>query len=628
MAGWSILTNGSALDSVEIVNKSQSNGCHLDVSHVEKDSVEEFGVHEDRLRCLFDLVLSGYLQYVASKGVVRPMPVMLGNEGQSPDLLKLFLVVREIGGFEFVSKKGLWAFVVKELGLDLDVSSSIKLIYAKYLHELEKWLRTSFGDRNREGEGGGKFGFLSLEQEEEFRSLFTNGVDRKVVVNGVAVLEYIKHDKFIGTDTKIGLKFSDANSECRFHNGVEKVFGDDDEKVCRNDLAMLNPPDARKEFSTRKRKRESLSGMLNWVIQVAKCSKDPSVGAILEPSKWKDLGGNEFWIQAIRAREALSQKRDYHSVTQPSLFQNNQKMHPSMYEDDFLSHPFTERLRCNERSPTSKSHSCSCCSSGSALENNLMCLHKTKSECDPKGQSPVAIDLSSLDMGMTAEPSGDDSFRRQVFVGPLYQAEVPEWSGMVSDTDSKWLGTREWSLKGGENDSLAITEPIGRGRPNSCGCQIPRSVECIRLHIAEKRMKLKLELGSVFYRWRFNVMGEEVSLRWTAEEEKRFKYMVQLEPPSLNAFWPEAFKFFPRKTRQDLVSYYFNVFLIRRRSYQNRVTPKSIDSDDDESPKSIDSADDESQFGCISDSFGSDALKVHGSNMLTCSQNNQCIDWE
>ena len=296
MAGWSILTNGSALDCAGIVNNCQSNGCYLDVNHVTKDSVEEFSDHKDRLRCLFDLVLSGYLKEVASKGFVRPMPAMLGNDGQSPDLLKLFLVVREIGGYEFVLKKGLWAFVVKELGLDLDVSASVKLIYVKYLNELEKWLRKSFVDRSRESADGGNFGFLALEQEEEFRGLFTNGVDGKVVVNRVALMEYIKNDKFIGKDTKNGLKISDANSRCRLHNGVDKVIGDDDEKLCRNDFMVLDPPIARKEFSTHKRKRESLSGMLNWVTQVAKCHDDPSVGAILVPSKWKDHGGNEFWI--------------------------------------------------------------------------------------------------------------------------------------------------------------------------------------------------------------------------------------------------------------------------------------------------------------------------------------------
>ncbi|XVF51459.1 hypothetical protein PTKIN_Ptkin04bG0186900 [Pterospermum kingtungense] len=522
------------------------------------------------------------------------MPVVLGNDGQSLDLLKLFLVVREIGGFEFVSEKGLWAFVVKELGLDLNVSGSVKLIYAKYLHELEKWLRKSFGDRNREGAGDVDFGFLSLEQQEEFR----NGVDRKGVVNRVALLEFIKNGKRIGKDTKNERKISDTNSRFRMR------YGDDDEKVFGNDLLVLDSAFSRKEFSSRKRKRESLSGMINWVAHVAKCHDDPSVAAILEPSKWKDHGGNEFWIQALRAREVLRPKRDDHSVIEESLLQNNQKMHPSMYEDDFLSHHFTERSRCNETLPMSKSCSCSCRNPGSALQDNLICVHRTESDRGPKELS-------------LAEPYGDDSFRRQVAVGPRFQAEVPEWTGAVCDTDSKWLGTRIWPLKDGGQDSLDVTDPIGRGRPDSCGCWIPGSVECIRLHIAEKRMKLKLELGSVFYRWRFDGMGEEVSLRWTAEEEKRFKQMVQLEPSSLNAFWPDASKYFPRKTRQELVSYYFNVFVIRRRSYQNRVTPKSIDSDDDES-----------EFGCISDSFGIDALKVPGSNVLKCSQNNQCIDWE
>ncbi|KAK8502642.1 hypothetical protein V6N13_046888 [Hibiscus sabdariffa] len=568
-----MVTNGAGLDCVEIVDMCRAKGGSLDfVDHVGKD-VGEFGDNKVRLRCLFDLVLSGYLKQVA-----RPMPAMLGNDGQSLDLLKVFLVVGEIGGFELVTKEGLWGFVVKELGLDFQVSASVKLMYAKYLYELEKWLRSSFGDRKVDDARVGKFGFLTLEEEKEFRGLFKNGVGREGVINKVALMEYRKHKKkFIGKDSKNGPEVSDANSRFRLHDGVEKAYGDDAENECR------------KEVSTRKRKRKSLAEMLSWVTQVAKCPDDPSVREILEPSNWNDHGGDEFWIQAIRARDALRQKRDGHSVIEQSLFQDPelgplpdskglvlfnlqkiQKMHPSMYEDDFLNHHFTER---------------------------------THSECGPKELSSLPIDSSSSDMSMTVEPYEDDSFRRQVAVGPLFQAEVPEWTGPVSDSDSKWLGTQQWPLNGAKHDSLAVTDPIVSGRPNSCSCQVPGSVECIRFHIAEKRMKLKLELGSLFYHWRFDGMGEEVSLRWTAEEEKRFKHMVQLEPPSLNAFWPRAAKFFPKKTRQDLVSYYFNVFRIQCRSYQNHVTPKSINSDDDES-----------EFGCTSDSFGSYALKESGSS--------------
>ncbi|GMJ00321.1 hypothetical protein like AT4G11400 [Hibiscus trionum] len=600
-----MVTNGAGLDCVEIVNKCQTKGGRLDVvDHVGKD-LEQFGDNKDRLRCLFDLVLSGHLKEVAWKGFVRPMPAMLGNDGQSLDLLKLFLIVREIGGYELVSKEGLWAFVVKELGLGFQVSASVKLIYAKYLFELEKWLRRNYGDREEDNACGGNFSFLKLEQEEEFRGLFANGVGREGVVNKVALMEFRKHKKFIGKDSKNGLEVSDANSGFRLHDGVGKARGDDAGNECK------------KEFNTRKRKRKSLSEMLSWIMLVAKCPDDPSVQEILEPSKWIDHGGDEFWIQAIRAREALRQKRNGHSVIEQSPLQTNQKMHPSMYEDDFLNSHFTKRLRCSERLTRSNSCSCSHCGSSSTLDSQLTCLHRTHSEFGPKELSSIAIDLSSLDTSMTVEPYGDDSFRRQVAIGPLFQAEVPEWTGSVSDSDSKWLGTRQWPLNGGKHDLLPVTDPIGSKRPISCSCQIPGSVECIRFHIAEKRMKLKLELGSLFYHWRFDGMGEEVSLRWTAEEEKRFKHMVQSESSSLNAFWSRASKFFPEKTRQDLVSYYFNVFLIQRRSYQNRVTPKSIDSDDDES-----------EFGCLSDSFGSYSLKVPGSNTLTCSQNNQCIDLE
>ncbi|XP_039052079.1 AT-rich interactive domain-containing protein 2 isoform X2 [Hibiscus syriacus] len=585
-----MVTNGAALDCVEIVNKCGTMGGHLDVDNVGKD-LEQFGDNKDRLRCLFDLVLSGYLKEVTWKGLFRPMPAMLGNDGQSLDLLKLFLVVREIGGYELVSNEGLWAFVVKELGLGFQVLASVKLIYAKYLYELEKWLRSNLEDRKEDNACGGNFGFLTLEQEKDFRGLFANRIGRQGVVNKVALIEYRKHKKFIGKDSKNGVGVSDTNSRFRLQDRVGKVYGDDAENECR------------KEFSTRKRKRKSLSEMLSWVMLVAKCHDDPSVREILEPSKWINHKGDEFWIQAIRAREALRQKRDGHSVIEQSPLQKNQEMHPSMYDDDFLNHHFTEKLRCSERLSRSNSCSCSHCSSGSTFDSQLMCLHRTHSECGPKELSSIAIDLSSLDTSMTVEPYGDDIFRRQVAVGPRFQAEVPEWTGPVSDSDSKWLGTRQWPLSGGEYDSLAITDPIGSRQPNSCSCQIPNSVECIRFHIAENRMKLKLELGSLFYHWRFDGMGEEVSLRWTAEEEKKFKHMVQLESPSLNAFWPRASEFFPEKTWQDLISYYFNVFLIRRRSYQNRVTPKSIDSDDDES-----------EFGCISDSFGSYALKESGTS--------------
>lgn len=74
---------------------------------------------------------------------------------------------------------------------------------------------------------------------------------------------------------------------------------------------------------------------------------------------------------------------------------------------------------------------------------------------------------------------------------------------------------------------------------------------------------------------------------------------------------------FPRKTREDLVAYYYNVFLVQKRSYQNRVTPIMIDSDDDET-----------EFGMIGDRFGDNVVNASGSNFPPCVQNKQCIDLE
>lgn len=202
----------------------------------------------------------------------------------------------------------------------------------------------------------------------------------------------------------------------------------------------------------------------------------------------------------------------------------------------------------------------------------------------------------------------------EVSVGPQFQAEIPEWTSNISESDSKWLGTRLWPP---EREQILELLPIGKGRESSCDCQYPNSVECMRFHIAEKRFKLKIELGSVFYGWMFNTMGEEVSLSWTEEEEDRFKGMLSLHAESTNKFWKIARKIFPSKKRGALVSYYFNVFLIQRRIYQNRVTPYDIDSDDDEK-----------QFGSVGERFGYAALNHCSSSLIPCIENKECIEFE
>ncbi|GAB2296834.1 hypothetical protein Dimus_030935, partial [Dionaea muscipula] len=295
------------------------------------------------------------------------------------------------------------------------------------------------------------------------------------------------------------------------------------------------------------------------------------------------------------------------------------KMHPSMYEDPVASSNLpTEGLRGSKRVPSLvKTTLCSCC--------NTCSLTKTKLASPPKrvlsplkailkdpveDQEPDPVTVAPSSQEPIDAPSCDDlPVEKHVPIGLRYQAQVPQWAMAIYDCDSKWLGTKTWPSDDKKRNPFILAEPPGKGRPESCDCHLPGSVECIRFHISENRMKLKLELGLTFHRWKFDKMGEETSLSWSEVEEKRFKQVMRLKLPSLGK------SYFPKKTRKELVSYYYNVFLIRRRCYQNRVTPRNIDSDDEES-----------EFGSSGGPFGQEAVKVGRSKLFSCTQNKQCFD--
>lgn len=289
-----------------------------------------------------------------------------------------------------------------------------------------------------------------------------------------------------------------------------------------------------------------------------------------------------------------------------------QKMHPSMYEENIVvNHESIERSRCSRRLSSLKSDFCSY----SAAQGNLRGPQRTELENCP--MEPL-VNTNEQEPGNTNNLDDlfpDDLFRKTVPVGPHVQAEVPEWTGEVTESNSKWLGTKVWPLENGEWNAQ-IEDCIGRGKPNYCCCRFPGSVECVRFHIAEKRMKLKVDLGTLFYHWRFHRMGEEISLAWTIEEQNRFKQMIKSNSSLLTkSFCNNASRLFPTKKREDLLNYYFNVFLIRRRIYQNRVTPRMVDSDDDKS-----------ELGSLGGNFGDEVIQVPWSKFLTCTQNEQSTE--
>ncbi|KAK9276616.1 hypothetical protein L1049_006152 [Liquidambar formosana] len=201
----------------------------------------------------------------------------------------------------------------------------------------------------------------------------------------------------------------------------------------------------------------------------------------------------------------------------------------------------------------------------------------------------------------------DCSPRKQVPVGPNYQANVPVWGLqenknildcldtfnshisssqslgsdciLYNDDAEKLMGTCIIPMPNSELSALKA----GEGRMD-CGCLDRGSVRCVQQHVMEAREKLRKTLGQKkFVDLGFYDMGEVVAHKWSEEEEDIFHKVVFSNPASLRKnFWEHLAVMFPSRSKRELVSYYFNVFMLRRRAAQNRCNLLDIDSDDDE----------------------------------------------
>ncbi|XP_057521107.1 uncharacterized protein LOC130801305 [Amaranthus tricolor] len=178
--------------------------------------------------------------------------------------------------------------------------------------------------------------------------------------------------------------------------------------------------------------------------------------------------------------------------------------------------------------------------------------------------------------------------RKRVPVGPDHQAEIPSWGTEVNGTTLDGLGSTE--LGGYCIMSISKTEPLpyngekfGDGRTD-CDCLDQGSVRCVWQHIAEARDKLRRTLGEdIFMQLGFNDMGEVVADKWSEEEQQLFHEAVYANPVSSGTnFWNVLSAVFPSRTKMEIVSYYFNVFMLRKRARQNRCDSMNIDSDNDE----------------------------------------------
>lgn len=188
--------------------------------------------------------------------------------------------------------------------------------------------------------------------------------------------------------------------------------------------------------------------------------------------------------------------------------------------------------------------------------------------------------------------------RKQVPLGSDHQASIPLWGKHINknkldltencNSSSSDGGSSEEKLMG----TCVIPMPdmstdkgyyAGCGR-TACDCLDSGSVRCVRQHVNEAREELRKTLGhDKFVNLGFSDMGEEVAHKWTEEEEEIFHEVVYSNPVSLcRNFWKKLSSVFPSRSKKELVSYYFNVFMLWRRAAQNRSTFLDIDSDDDE----------------------------------------------
>ncbi|KAJ4713147.1 AT-rich interactive domain-containing 2-like protein [Melia azedarach] len=202
--------------------------------------------------------------------------------------------------------------------------------------------------------------------------------------------------------------------------------------------------------------------------------------------------------------------------------------------------------------------------------------------------------------------------QKSVSVGHNHQADIPAWGSQcateTSNHSSKCVVSGSEHIAGIEYEKMfmgtcIIPMPdlessayhdveVGNGR-KYCLCEDKGSVRCVRQHIMEEREELGKYLGQErFVQLGFPEMGEVVSDKWSDKEEQLFHKIVYTNPASLGRnFWNVLSSAFPSRTKKDIISYYFNVFMLRKRAVQNRCHEMNVDSDNDEW-QGIDDSDD------------------------------------
>lgn len=290
--------------------------------------------------------------------MVHRLCTKMSSDEQTHNFLKLFVAVRDKGGYNVVSKKKLWDLVAEESGLGSIISSTVKLIYVEYLNVLERWLEKVVEDRDSansccsNGDDTG-FGFNGLSSDiqslkknhdlDDSNSfdcddttvvLKTDG-DKNLGGCGVTFCQLLKSPWDINDmyeDEDSGLESAsnvDENSDDKdkshslnipkhenaLVDGVErKVESSYDYEQCdgydiddKEGMVIDSTLVEEHNFSHEK-KSESILGMVNWIKEIAKNPCNPVIRLLHDSSQWKSSGNAEIWKQVLLIREAMSLK--------------------------------------------------------------------------------------------------------------------------------------------------------------------------------------------------------------------------------------------------------------------------------------------------------------------------------
>ncbi|XP_022980869.1 AT-rich interactive domain-containing protein 2-like isoform X2 [Cucurbita maxima] len=471
------------------------------------------------------------------------------SDEQNFDLFKLFVAVRDKGGYNVVSRKDLWDLVAEESGLGSIISSTVKVLYVEYLNVLERFLERVVEDRdstNSCSSNGDSTGFglnclplyiQSLKKNNDLQDSNFSVCDDRIVVPktdrdnhtagcGETFCQSNKSKPDIHDTSDL---YEDEDFSLELASNVDENF-DDIEKshslnIQKYENALVDGVESNVEFPydcrkcdgydsdnkqgvsveehnfSHEKKCESMLGMVNWIAEIAKNPCNPVIGLLPERSEWKSSANEEIWKQVLLIREAMFLEGHINSYAVQDIHGG------SCYK-------LRKRTKSGKVFPY-----------GMSSAQNLVL--GTGNRLD---QEILVTTDSWMPVYMGTSAS------KQIRLGPKFQVEVPEWSGITSGSDSKWLGTLVWPS---DNDSQAYRHKdnlVGKGREDSCKCQVRGSPKCTQYHILEKRLKVKMEIGYAFYNWKFDRMGEEVRLCWTGKEEHKFKSAVRRFQ---NRFTPE-----------------------------------------------------------------------------------------